>query len=469
MIKSFSQIVNSMTAFIRGKRPSLQLGEGSPTRDVVIDAPAQEISRLYTSIDRAEQDQSVRLATIVGLTRAGENYGVVRKSAVKAQGSVRFFSRVAPSNDIFIAAGSVVATQSANNSVSSQFLTTASATMFASRASLYLNTDTGYYELELPVEALIAGAQNNVGANTVTALITNISGINGCYNSISMSGGSDTEDIELYRLRVASQMKGSAFGTADGYLGIVKSLSGVIDAVVVGNGNTQRDVWGAIDIIIKGSISRGFTDVVTSYGPNIQNVILFKQPLITTIAPSILSSVNGPVSGSSWSVQKDVGAFGGSVIAQDTIKWVGDSLDISNGTLSIAYYYNGLIEDVQALFAQTNYDVQNTSVLIRAAREIPINISTTIKVLAGYSWVNVLSDIETAVTTLLSNSLIGGELQQGDVAREILNVPGVDDVFLPFPVFVSTDGTIIKNSNNNLELPSDAVATPGIYGFTQQV
>lgn len=462
MARTFNDIINSMKSFIKGVKPTVDTGEGTILNDVVINAPSQEISKIYNEIDITSQSQTLSTAPDSAIEGLGDNLGLVRKSARQSKGYVRFFTFSAPTFDITIAAGTVVSTLPTSTNLSQRFITTTTATMYTSLSTLYLNSSTNTYELEIPIVAVNAGLDGNVGTQTITSLITSISGISGCYNAEPTSGGSDIEDIEVFRGRIATKWKGSSIGTVSGLLSDVLIFSDdIVDAIVVGHGDVEREDAGAVDIYIKGSVNASYQEIFTTFDFAYSELILSKQPVISTSPISIILSNSGVISTSDYDLIKDTGLYKGSIRGQDKIEW-NTAPPSSSGSLTINYSYNSLVTDLQNYLLREDKLVQNVDPLVKWANEILIDITISIKILAGYDQTTVVSDIQTETASFLDSLNIGDELQQADVARVILNVNGVDDLFLPFDVFKSHDNTITPNSFNNLVIPFDSYVTTNI-------
>jgi uncharacterized phage protein gp47/JayE len=459
--RTYSDIINAMKAFIKSVKPTLDTSEGTIINDIVINAPSQEISKIYTELDITSQSQSLLNAPDSALDGLGSNLGLIRKSARQARGYVRFFSFTAPVSDITIAAGTVVSTVPTSNNLSQRFLTTTTATMYSSLATIYLNPSTNVYEIEIPVVAVNAGLDGIVGAQTITSLITPIAGIGGCYNPDPTTGGSDEEDIEVFRSRIATKWKGSSIGTVAGLLSDVLSYSDdIIDATVIGHADVERTDAGAVDVYIKGVRDTSYQEVFTTFDNAYDELILNKQPVIDTSPISIILSETGVISSSNYTLTKDTGVYKGSVRGQDKIVW-NVSIPSSSGSLTMNYSYNSLVEDLQTYLERSDKLIQNVDVLVKWANEIAIDVTTTIKILVGYDQATVITNIQNEIALFFNTLNIGQEVQQADVARIILNVTGVDDLLLPFSVFRSSDLTITPDAFNNLVIPSDSYAIAG--------
>lgn len=438
-----------MKQYIKSLYPSLFTGEGGIVNDVVISAPSQQFGNLYDSLSITQNDQAVNLASDTGLNKLASNYSLTQKSAVSSQGVETFFSNTPITNDITIPAGTLISTLSTSASPGTFFVTIQTATMYASLSSTYFNPVTNKYEILVPVQASNPGSSGNVSSNTIIALISPISGINGCYNPYDMSGGMDSESPDALRNRIITKNSGINLDNANGLLSLVLSQSNVQNALVVGHGQTQRNGWGAVDIYVQGENSRSYSDAFPVFS---NTLTLTKQPVLLNGIIAVISSNSGSISSSLYSLTKDTGSYGGSTEGLDKLILSG-SVDASYGSIYISYNYNGLIEDLQNLFNMSNYSLLNSDVLVRQAIQILIDVTVKIRVVSGFDPVVVTADVENVISQFLSQLGIGQTIKQTDIISQILLVPGVSDIDLPFTVFQSDDGTILPDSFNNLEIP----------------
>ena len=438
----FQQIVAAMQQFIQGKNPQISTQEGTIVRDIVIEAPAQQIAQYRDDLDTVVLDQSPDSASDAGMDLLAQNSGLLRKSAVAAQGSVIFFTWTPPTKDITIPAGTVVSTRPSNASSGIQFVTTTTVTMYATLSSTYYNTTTKAYEIAVPIQAVNAGSKGNVGANTISSLIAPIIGIDGVYNSAPTVGGAEAESTQQLRARIAAKRLGTALDTLDGLTTFVSTDDRVISTYIVGNGQSPRDYYGAVDIYVQGSTLTTVTDVV----PVFTNPYYFKsQPVVDIV--SVISSVSGTLPNSSYQLNRDQAAYAGSVMGLDSITFSTGNL----GSLFVTYQYNSLISDLQNNLNQLQ--LQNCSVLVHAAVEVLIDITVSIRIASGFDQSSVIGAVQTALSNYISSLTIGTVVKQSALEETILNTAGVTDCKTPFDVFKSDDGTILPDSFNNLNLP----------------
>ena len=458
MGKSFDAIVSALKSYIQSTNPKLDTSEGTVLNDIVISAPAQQIANFYNDLDVISLDQAIDTANDTALDLIGSNFGLIRKDARRAVGTITFFVATAPTSNISIPVGTVVATSPTSTSPAVQFNTLQDVTLDIGLIGTYLNPATGKYEISAAIEASTAGVTGNVGSNAITSLVNPLGGINGVYNSLSTSGGTDTESNDNFLSRIALALLGNSVGTDDGFLKVVLAQPAVVDVALVGHGDTGRMDFGAIDMYVKGKTIKFQND--TFLGTS--DMVLTKQPVLLGGVSLVQSSASGSLS--NWALVKDTSVYAGSIQAQDKIHWT-VPIDSTYGTIFVSYSYNGIVEDLQGLFTKTNLDVLDTSLLIKWADELPINLTASIKITSGFDIDDTRSQVSAAVTSLLSTAGIGQALKTSDLVTTIRNTSGVDDVVVPFTVFQSQDGSIVPDASNNLIIPFNAYATPGVLTF----
>ena len=70
-----------------------------------------------------------------------------------------------------------------------------------------VTNETGNLEVTAPIQATIANAAGNVASNTITQFVTKPVGMEYVYNSTATVGGSDAEDDDTYRARIAAELQ----------------------------------------------------------------------------------------------------------------------------------------------------------------------------------------------------------------------------------------------------------------------
>ena len=463
MAKNLNTITSSMISNIKSKNPTIDTSEGSIASDIVIGVPANEFVNLYDTMDTISLSQSPTTANSSALDGLASNIGLVRKSATKAQGIITFFSFNAPLSDITIPAGTYIGTIPSTSGSNIQFMTLNTVVMYTSLGGSYLNPYTGVYEISAAIQATTAGSNGIVGATTITSMQSTISGINGCYNTSPTIDGTDQESDSQLQLRIVTRTKGTVLGTPDGILNEVLSQDGVTDAIVVGSTDNIRSDLGSIDVCIKGTLQTFNVDSFYKNSSTMQDIVLSQQPVYDII--SIQGSTSGVISTALYELVSDTSAYGGSIVSQDTIHWLG-ALSTDVETIYVFYYYNSLVASVQAIFSQSDKKLLNKNLLIKGATDIAIDITCSIKVLPGFDITSVVNTVQNNLATFFSTVSIGEQLQQSDVAGVIINSPGVDDILLPLTVFQSSDSTITRDNFGSLNLPKYSYAVGGTITIT---
>lgn len=464
MARTFNDIVQAMISYLRNLRPRVDTKEGTFTRDVIIDAPANEMAALYRAIDNVSNSQSPDLAPGFSLDSLGRNFQVTRNGAQKSLGTATFYRMTNPgATSILIPKGTIISTKGSINTSPIQFTTLQDITMTIAN----FNPNTGRWEVSVPIRALAGGAAGNVSAGTINSIISVVSNISGVYNANPTTNGQDRESDSAFVLRIKSAITGNNVGTINGYFKLATTNVNVRDAKIVDSTDTtisKRAEAGVIDILVNGSVPTQPPVETYTYTTGAPYYIPEKQPLNMASSGSFVltGSVTGAlVQGVHYSVTQDRSVYGGSVRASDRFNFLAG---LTNGELiTFTYTYNSLIEDIQNLVDTDTNKITNADVLVRAARARLINITATIRILPGFTATSVSNDVITNVTTFINSYHVGQEVQQSDVINAIIDTTGVDDVLVPLTRLeedVSTGG-ITQDANGNLVIPADSYAIAG--------
>jgi hypothetical protein len=239
--RSTNDIILSLIDFIRTAQPLLDTKPGTVVRDVVIDGPSAQLSRLYDEIANVSSLQSLRLAVGSDLDKLAQNFGATRQNGNQAGGiAIMTFSNL--STSIAVSQGDIVTAKNGSSFsvvngivVTPTFESQYRAIASKYRADLDFIGSTDELAVEVVVQAVSAGQQGNI--STYSLNNTNISGINFVTNSSPFSGGADVEDDATFRNRVLGIFSGANTGTSLGYQNAVLGDPSVIDALVIGPGN----------------------------------------------------------------------------------------------------------------------------------------------------------------------------------------------------------------------------------------
>lgn len=241
-IRKVNDIILSSLDFYRSAQPRLDTKPGTISRDILVDGPSAQIARLYEELARIKDSQSIRTALGVDLDRLGANFGKSRKQGSKASGSALVtFNEI--DADIPISRGDIV---TANNGAT--FTVTTNTTVAANNINVYRATAskfrsdldfvgiTDQYAVEVSVEATAIGRLGNVSKYSLATIST--PGASNVTNASSFGGGTDAQDDAAFRSDILGAFGGAAAGTEEGYRQKAREDNAVLDAIVVGPGNT---------------------------------------------------------------------------------------------------------------------------------------------------------------------------------------------------------------------------------------
>lgn len=240
-IKSQNELVLNLLDFYRIAQPNLDLKPGSVSRDLLVDGPSAQLSKLYSELQRISNLQSLRLSVGTDLDNLGSNYGTSRRKGSKASGpALLTFKEI--NRDIPIKKGDIIYAKNgstfsvSNNLVISQVYANnyrAVATQY--RSDLELANITDEYAVEILVEATSPGIQGNISKYNLSS--TNISGITNVTNAFPFGGGRPSEDDATFRSRILAVFSGANTGTSVGYRNAALQDPSVLDALVIEPGD----------------------------------------------------------------------------------------------------------------------------------------------------------------------------------------------------------------------------------------
>jgi len=223
---SITEIVANIRANLAQSDPELDTNTGSVTRKI-IDAVAESISEAY--IDSHMQQYQYDIDSKVGsdLDAFCALFGIYRLAARRGSGSVTFTRTGAATATAFIPVNTQV---NSNTSPSQGFLTLTGAIMAP-----------GVTSVTVPVQAIIAGPDGNVGPGLVTRISSPLAGISGVTNTEALTGGAIQEGDEDLRNRFRQTVFRSLAGTEQMYLGIALNDIDCTAANVIGASKRRRE------------------------------------------------------------------------------------------------------------------------------------------------------------------------------------------------------------------------------------
>lgn len=300
-IRTQLQITLDYIRAIQRVNTEIALIPGSTTRDVSIDPFASEAERIWFLIDFVHRSQSfltllaiddpgntgssVSVASSAYKTALQAALGYNSTTAVQALIDTQFdklaanvdkfrlpgrpsvgqaiiFTKSAPTKDITVPSGTVVATagDATTNTTSQSFVIGGTYVLPASNALAFYNFDTKQYEITVDITAKALGSAGNVSAGN----IVNITGVAGVQvtNRVATVFGTDIETNAQLASRAMLGFVSVDTGTEGGYAETAAAQIGVIKAKIVKSGDAlmmrdydnlrMKHIGGKVDIWVQG-------------------------------------------------------------------------------------------------------------------------------------------------------------------------------------------------------------------------
>lgn len=224
-LQTVTDITETILSQLRISDPSVSAEIGTPERDF-IEAVAEIIASAQVDFSVLDSQHDIDTMTGGRLDSYLSLFGFQRQQPLAAAGTVTFFRNSVASDDIVIPVGTpVLATASDPSFPDVTFNTTLTVTL-----------PVGALEVDAPVQSALPGTIGNVAANSVSGFagLKTIIGITGIRNDAAMSGGTDAEDDDAYRIRFKNTIFRNMAGTQDQFLALAVSQPQVSKATVIG-------------------------------------------------------------------------------------------------------------------------------------------------------------------------------------------------------------------------------------------
>lgn len=381
---------------------------------------ADTLALLATALDATVEEVLADISR--GIDVIGANFDEVREAAKKSVGNATFGRTDAPTQDITINIGVVVA---ANSGV--EYVTTAAVTMTVAGAASFFDTTLAQFVIDVPVEAVLAGADGNAPVNTLTTIVTPVNGLPFINNRSVIDQGRDLETDEEFADRILAKWQAVGVVTPEG---ILKSLK---DTVVVGDCLLIEDQSpfairgeGKADLLIKNRASEQITEVISAFNhPSIPSAIRpASLPALTLVS---LDSGAG-------SLQIDTSsALAGSVQSLDAIRFtVAPTFPVT-----VTYTRNKLVSDAQNVYNDpakrkvnqrdpvTTEDAVATPILVKQAPQLLLEYTVQITVLPGFFKSDVITNVRNNLATFSDTLKIGKTVFQSDLNETVEKTEGV--------------------------------------------
>lgn len=442
--KSVVDLRTEIIQEILNRLPNLDLTEGTPERDMFVEAPiAGQLSSIWQAIVYVAKLHAPHVymddLETADLLDYMNNYGVTPASATYSEGVVTFYSTTLPTTDIVIPSGTVVQTVDATPI---EFAVQGTHTLYQSIAASYYNANTGRWEINCSVKALVAGPASKAGAGAVSKITSSVTGITGVTNANPITGGADAETVEAAMTRVLRLFQGRGLGPTQGLINFISQYVSAINVAGANDPEMERDegLGGCLDFYVIGEDLTDGTDTVSitstglELGTNVNytstGIILGHQP-VHEIAALIINGVITPLA--YYQLEKDTGMLAKSVRASDSV--VITSTGLQHGILfragdvvEISYIYNALPGTVDsALNSPENY-YTNRDYLTKEMTEVTINLYMKFKESSGKDFDVVADEVSLALSELINSIKNAGSLEIVDLISEAKKNSSVDNI-----------------------------------------
>jgi phage-related baseplate assembly protein len=209
----------------------------------ILRSMAREVKLLYEQMDQAYRRGFIDIATGVALDNVVALLGVTRTPAQKARGFVQFSVKQVKPDDIIIPIGTRVADEGGREFV----------TLPVSDTQDDAVLEAGELSTTVPLEAVIAGPDGNVNADTITLMPTPPTGVAGVNNAEHTEGGKEAEDDDNLRERARHALEQAGKATLNAIRFAVLEVPGVDDVQVLDQSVDETIPLGEVQVRYSGT------------------------------------------------------------------------------------------------------------------------------------------------------------------------------------------------------------------------
>jgi uncharacterized phage protein gp47/JayE len=209
---STSDVVANMVAALQASEPDLDTSIGTPIRKI-LDAVGEAIAEAYSDQHLITYQYDIDSKVGGDLDDFCALFGITRIPAQRAQGVVTFTRP----NDQF------AATTAAVIAPGTQVLAQTNPVVYV-QTTVGSILNPGQLSVDVPVQAVTAGASGNVAAGLLTTIASSVNGVTTCINANPLSGGSGQETDDDLRARFKATVFRSLAGTQAMYTAIAQSV-----------------------------------------------------------------------------------------------------------------------------------------------------------------------------------------------------------------------------------------------------
>lgn len=411
-IKSINEILASFSAFLRAYNKSIDTGDNSLIRDLLI-TPMAVAGRLL-SVQAVEASDRHVLSKSTGsiLDDEGTNYTLRRGTGTYATVSVTFWSEIAPTVPVYIPKGTQASTPGTPFDSPVSFITISDVSLSAASAQAYYSHDRARYEYTTSALCAEAGSRGNVGSSTISVISGSIAGIAGVTNLNAATGGTGSEDDDDIRERIRLKRAGRGLNVPEGLRGFVRD-AGFQDAYAIRTEDADSERCDGIDIFVVDPYTSAATDTFTYYAST-NKYYLTNRPVKDVT--SVVSVSVGELGLTDYDVFIDNSSpIRRSKYAQDYIE-VRLSASIPNGTqFTVTYAYNEYIYNLQASLENDKNNVLTSNVMAKRAFPVNLYINASLTLLTNADIATTKTLCRNALSQFLSTYRLGDDIQKSDL------------------------------------------------------
>lgn len=208
------QIIDELLVYLIANNPSIadkiNLQDGSRIRDLIL-TNATQIYKLEEEIETVYNNIHVATADENSLVLKLQDIGLDRIESVPSRIVIRVGSVAVPTKTITIPQLFLVSTLD-DDPIIFQLLESKTISPLTPADS------EGFYTAEFIAECTVGGTIGNVGINTVTNLVSSLSGIDKCYNTTAGTNGLDQETVDNMRKRLLRAIRTFDRGTENWFI-----------------------------------------------------------------------------------------------------------------------------------------------------------------------------------------------------------------------------------------------------------
>ena len=424
--------------------PRLDLTEGSTERDIFIEAPLNaiyapvvsqlaEIEALYNIMINPEVVPQALVDDFVE-----SNFNIRRVPARPSVGVAQFYTRTQPDSSVTIPVGTII--QTSDGKI--QYITVSNSVGFSA-------TSDGRWVFNVNIRSVKNGPGSGVGANSLTSIANPIVGIEGVTNINPIPDGKPAESNEDLLNRVRRIFLGRTIDSVAGLEQYLATFNPEFRILGFGDdGFTRSKYPKALDVYFPVEDEEVATMVVPIPYDNYNQPIIFEFQPVLYVASVILNTNDGqePLDESNYTLMKDTGVLSESTKSVDYLKL---NSSVTGKSLTITYYYNAFLNNVQNSFLSNDIRKFGRDILIRRANKIIFNVLLEYVPKSGYTVDDLDLSISTAITEYVNNLSMGQNVQWYELYVLVDSVDGVLSVnFNTFQLsIVSGDAEILPDKS----------------------